>query len=245
MGTFLWSFVVLFSDFLWHGKLVYDLLFYCIQISLTWVLFVWSFGFFSIQIFSDLDNLCMIYCCIGLRFSLTCVLCVWFIVVLHSDFLRLWYFMYDLLLYCIEIFSGLGTLFMIYFCFSFIFSSGLGTLYMIYCCFVFRNVSGLGTLCMIYCCIVFRFSSGLGTLFMIYFCFSFRFSSGLGTLLMEINMLCYITTSSDLGILCMKRCCIVFRLLLFNVLLSVWTVVHIVSTFLLRQVLCVYIRDIF
>jgi len=124
-----WSLVVLYSYFLFHGYFLYDLLLYCIKIFYDMGTFCMIFWFFSIQIFSDLDNLCMIYCCIGLRFSLTCVLCVWFIVVLHSNFLRLWYFMYDLLLYCIEIFSGLGTLFMIYFCFSFRFSSGLGTLY--------------------------------------------------------------------------------------------------------------------
>ena len=119
----------------------------------------------------------MIYYCIGLRYPLYCVLCVWFIVVLHQIF------------------------------------SGLGTLYMIYCCFVFRNVSGLGTLCMIYCCFVFRNVSGLGTLCMIFCCIVFRFSSGLGTLLIEINMLCCNTTSSELDILCiMKRCCIVFSI---------------------------------
>ena len=235
-----WSLVVLYSYFLFHGYFLYDLLLYCIKIFYDMGTFCMIFCFFSIQIFSDLDNLCMIYCCIGLRFSLTCVLCVWFIVVLHSNFLRLWYFMYDLLLYCIEIFSGLGTLFMIYFCFSFRFSSGLGTLYYDLLLFCIQKCLWLGYL--VYNLLLFciKISSDMNTWWIIYCCIIFIFSMTwvLGVwsfVALHSDFLWHGYFSYDLLLFCIKIfsgmstwymifCCIVFRFSMIWVL-GVWSFV--------------------
>ena len=85
-----------------------------------------------IQIFYDMGTWCMIYCCIIIRFSLIWIIGVWSLVVLYSYFLFHGYFLYDLLLYCIKIFSDMDTFCMIFWFFSIQIFPDLDNLCMIY-----------------------------------------------------------------------------------------------------------------